>query len=45
MTVAYIAHGSNEGDRFQLIKDAVRQLENSGVIRLLKASSIYENRA
>ncbi len=42
MSVAYIALGSNLGDRLQYLTEAVRRLCAAPHTRLLRASSVYE---
>lgn len=39
---AYLALGSNLGDRFQNLKNAVQMLNNEHAIEVVNASSIYE---
>ncbi|MDQ0247569.1 2-amino-4-hydroxy-6-hydroxymethyldihydropteridine diphosphokinase [Bacillus fengqiuensis] len=40
--IAFIALGSNLGDRFRYLKEAVIQLNNHECVELINASSIYE---
>jgi len=45
LTTAYIAIGSNVGDRLGQMREALRLMEASGEIRILQVGRIYENRA
>lgn len=45
MNVAYIALGSNLGDRLGHLRAAVERLEASGRVGCLRASPVYQNRA
>jgi len=40
--ISFIALGSNLGDRFQYLKEAVMQLNNHECVELINTSSIYE---
>ena len=42
---AYIALGSNLGDRVAMIQKACRLMEKSGEIKVLRTSSLYETKA
>jgi hypothetical protein len=42
---AYIALGSNLGDRVAAIEEACRQMESGGRIKILRTSSLWETRA
>lgn len=42
MTVAYLSLGSNVGDRKATLDAALRRLEGSNKVRVVKRSSIYE---
>lgn len=45
MPLAYIALGSNLGDRMGQMRRALELLENDAAIRVLRASPVYQNRA
>lgn len=42
---AYIALGSNLGDRVAAIEEACRHMEEGGHIKILRTSSLWETRA
>jgi len=42
MTKVFLGLGSNLGDRGKNIKEAVRQLQESGIAREMRTSSLYE---
>ena len=42
---AFIALGSNQGDRVSMIEEACRLMDESGVIRILRTSSLWETKA
>jgi 2-amino-4-hydroxy-6-hydroxymethyldihydropteridine diphosphokinase / dihydropteroate synthase len=42
---AFIALGSNLGDRVAMIEKACNEMEASGVIHILRTSSLWETRA
>lgn len=42
---AYIALGSNLGDRVAMIEDALRRMESTRKIRILRTSSLWETKA
>lgn len=42
MGIGYIALGSNKGDKFKQIKNAVDLISNSNHLRLLRVSSLFE---
>lgn len=41
---AYLALGSNEGNRFANIREAIRRLEDGGGCRVVGCSSVYETK-
>lgn len=43
MKTAYLALGSNLGDRLAFLSDAVRRLERPGELRVDRLSSVYES--
>jgi len=43
--LAYIALGSNLGDRMVQMRQALQRLEATGRVQLLRASPVYQNRA
>ncbi|MDP4694357.1 MAG: 2-amino-4-hydroxy-6-hydroxymethyldihydropteridine diphosphokinase [Opitutales bacterium] len=45
LTTAYLALGSNLGDRLSQMRDALRLLEADYAIRILRSSAVYQNRA
>ncbi|MFT4901058.1 MAG: 2-amino-4-hydroxy-6-hydroxymethyldihydropteridine diphosphokinase [Lentimonas sp.] len=45
LTIAYVALGSNLGDRMSNLRSALRMLELGGDLIVLQVSSAYENRA
>ncbi|MFP4166733.1 MAG: 2-amino-4-hydroxy-6-hydroxymethyldihydropteridine diphosphokinase [Opitutales bacterium] len=45
LTKAYLALGSNLGERFEQLRDALRFLEEEGAGLLVQTSPVYENRA
>ncbi len=45
MPIAYLALGSNLGDRFAQMRAALVALESQYSLRVLASSSVYENRA
>jgi len=42
---AFIALGSNLGDRVAMIEKACNEMDNSGVIRVRRTSSLWETKA
>lgn len=42
MAIAYLSLGANLGDRKAMLEAALRGLEASGQVRVVKASSVYE---
>jgi hypothetical protein len=42
---AYIALGSNLGDRIAMIEESLRRMEHSGKIRVSRTSSLWETKA
>lgn len=42
MSIAYLSLGANLGDRKAMLEAALRGLEASGQVRVVKASSVYE---
>ncbi|PVH98087.1 folic acid synthesis protein-like protein [Periconia macrospinosa] len=42
---AFIALGSNLGDRINMIEQACREMDNSGKIKILRTSSLWETKA
>ena len=42
---AYVALGSNMGDRVAMIDQACKEMEASGKIRILRTSSLWETKA
>ena len=45
MPLAYIALGSNLGDRLGQMREALERLQQYGEVHVLHASSVYQNRA
>lgn len=45
LVVAYIAIGSNKGDRLGQMRAALDLLESGGVVKVLHLSPLYQNRA
>lgn len=45
MPLAYIALGSNLGDRIRQMREALKRLRETGHVRVLQASPVYQNRA
>ena len=45
LTTAYIALGSNLGDRLLQMQQALKLLEAEYSLRILKTSPVYQNRA
>jgi len=43
--LAYIALGSNLGDQLGQMREALERLQQDGEVRVLHASSVYQNRA
>jgi 2-amino-4-hydroxy-6-hydroxymethyldihydropteridine diphosphokinase/dihydropteroate synthase len=42
---AFIALGSNMGDRVAMIEQACKEMEASGLVKILQTSSLYETKA
>lgn len=42
---AFIALGSNLGDRIEMIEKACREMDQTGTIRVLRTSSLWETKA
>lgn len=45
MPLAYIALGSNLGDRLGQMRQALERLQEDGAVSVLQSSSVYQNRA
>lgn len=42
---AFIALGSNMGDRVAMIEHACKEMEATGLVKILQSSSLYETKA